>query len=235
MVSASNEVVAVIQADRDMVQAFHRLRLNKLMEAIKDEKAGARLGEDEGDAGDLVQAFARHRIAHSDPRPVAEGLREALEVLLTAAYEYQESAREHISDTRYDEDGNLAERDAALAVVAIPDARAVLATHSPAPMAGEVLALRAIKAVTAAGKDGPKALSRIMTIASQAGIKAPYTELLADPNVALIVERPLTEWAHLFKPGAEGCKIPPAGWYCTRARGHTGPCAAHPSTQEGSR
>lgn len=23
------------------------------------------------------------------------------------------------------------------------------------------------------------------------------------------------------------CKLPPAGWYCTRAKGHEGPCAAH--------
>lgn len=24
------------------------------------------------------------------------------------------------------------------------------------------------------------------------------------------------------------CKIAPRGWYCTRAEGHTGPCAAWP-------
>lgn len=24
------------------------------------------------------------------------------------------------------------------------------------------------------------------------------------------------------------CALPPAGWYCTRAPGHDGPCAAHP-------
>jgi len=94
MTAASNEVAAVIQADRDMVQAFHRLLLNKLMEAIKDEKAGARLGEDEGDAGDLVQAFARHRIAHSDPRPVAEGLWKHFERM-------QDMMRQYVEPTTY--------------------------------------------------------------------------------------------------------------------------------------
>lgn len=64
------EMLPVEQSDRDAVQAFHRLRLNKLMEAIKDEKAGARLGEDEGDAGDLLQAFARHRL---NTHPAATG------------------------------------------------------------------------------------------------------------------------------------------------------------------
>jgi hypothetical protein len=28
------------------------------------------------------------------------------------------------------------------------------------------------------------------------------------------------------------CTLPPPGWYCTRARGHDGPCAAHPATGE---
>jgi hypothetical protein len=27
------------------------------------------------------------------------------------------------------------------------------------------------------------------------------------------------------------CDVPPAGWYCTRKRGHTGPCAAMPRLQ----
>lgn len=94
---------------------------------------------------------------------------------------------------------------------------------------GERLALRAIKAVTATAKDGPRALSRIMAIAHSAGVPEQYTALLADPDVALIVQQPRTEWAHLFKPGAEGCAIPPEGWTCSRARGHAGPCAASPS------
>lgn len=90
----------------------------------------------------------------------------------------------------------------------------------------ETLALQAIKAVTATAKDGAAGLSRIMAITNAAGVKAPYSELLQDPAVALIVERPRTEWAHLFKPHAKGCAIPPEGWQCSRARGHAGPCAA---------
>jgi len=50
----------------------------------------------------------------------------ALDMLVTAAAEYQEAAQSHISDIRYDEDGNLAERDAELSVVALPIARAAL-------------------------------------------------------------------------------------------------------------
>jgi len=131
MTAASNEVVAVIQADRDMVQAFHRLRLEKLMEAIKDEKAGARLGEDEGDAGDLVQAFARHRIAHSDPRPVAEGLREALQ---RAA-----EVMEWLADNQPDCFGWEPPYPSTAPTIKIEAeaARLALAAHSPAPMAGE--------------------------------------------------------------------------------------------------
>ena len=30
--------------------------------------------------------------------------------------------------------------------------------------------------------------------------------------------------------GAPSCARPPAGWYCTRAPGHDGPCAALPVT-----
>jgi len=126
MTAASNEVVAVIQADRDMVQAFHRLRLNKLMEAIKDEKAGARLGEDEGDAGDLVQAFARHRIAHSDPRPVAEGLREAAQRVVD---DYPAAAGACAS---------IEGGDGKPGWGSIRRLAEALATHSPALMAGEV-------------------------------------------------------------------------------------------------
>jgi hypothetical protein len=58
-----SELVPVTPADRAAVQAFHSAMLDKLMNAVKDKKAGARFGEDEGDAGELVQAFARHRRA----------------------------------------------------------------------------------------------------------------------------------------------------------------------------
>ena len=63
----TNSLLPVTPADRKAVQDFHRVRIGKLMAAIEDEKAGARLGDDEGDAGDLVQAFARHRLAHQTP------------------------------------------------------------------------------------------------------------------------------------------------------------------------
>jgi hypothetical protein len=29
-------------------------------------------------------------------------------------------------------------------------------------------------------------------------------------------------------PAASGCTVPPVGWYCTRAPGHAGSCAALP-------
>jgi len=63
---------------------------------------------------------------------------EALRALVTAASEYQEAAHQHISDTRYDEDGNLAARDAELAVVALPRARAALATQPVTSQEGEL-------------------------------------------------------------------------------------------------
>ena len=91
------------------------------------------------------------------------------------------------------------------------------------------LALEAIKAVTATTKDAVAGLSRILSITGSAGVKAQYSELLKDPRVALIVERPRVEWMHLFAPV---CTIPPEGWRCTRKPGHDGPCAAH-SIQSG--
>nr|WP_314540037.1 hypothetical protein [uncultured Massilia sp.] len=33
-------------------------------------------------------------------------------------------------------------------------------------------------------------------------------------------------------PGGLVCDVPPSGWYCTRVRGHDGPCAAHPADIE---
>ena len=53
--------VQVEQVDREAVQAFHRTMLGRLMSDVKSERP--KLGDDEGDAGTLVQAFARHRIA----------------------------------------------------------------------------------------------------------------------------------------------------------------------------
>ncbi len=71
----ASEVLAVTQADREAVQAFHRAMLDDLMADIKSKKPST-LGDDKGDAGNLVQAFARHRIealASISPTPPAVG------------------------------------------------------------------------------------------------------------------------------------------------------------------
>lgn len=74
-------LVPVTQADHDAVQAYHRAMFDKLMTAAKDKKAGARMGEDEGDAGTLVQAFARHRLsALAEAQERIAALEEALGV-----------------------------------------------------------------------------------------------------------------------------------------------------------
>ena len=55
------DLLPVTQSDRDAVQAFHRTMAARLMADITS-KDRPKLGEDEGDAGTLVQAFARHRL-----------------------------------------------------------------------------------------------------------------------------------------------------------------------------
>jgi hypothetical protein len=60
-VAGEDRIVAVTQADRDAVQAFHHTMLLRLMSDVKSQRP--KLGDDEGDAGTLVQAFARHRLA----------------------------------------------------------------------------------------------------------------------------------------------------------------------------
>lgn len=44
-----------------------------------------------------------------------------------------------------------------------------------------------------------------------------------------------SEFANTYEPVpipvSQGCEIPPAGWLCTREKGHEGPCAAHPVDQ----
>ena len=124
--------------------------------------------------------------------------------------------------------GEVWTRSARLAVYADRAAK-LLEASQPAEADGvERLALRAIKAVTATAKDGAVGLSRIMAITNAAGVPEPYSELMADPKVATIVNEPRTKWAHLFKPGESGCTIPPDGWQCSRERGHEGSCAATP-------
>jgi len=80
----------------------------------------------------LVQAFARHRIAHSDPRPVAECLREAaMDALGFDPNDFVEEARGHLADMP-----KCIQRDyLRLALEKIEAVTAALATHSPAPMA----------------------------------------------------------------------------------------------------
>ncbi len=63
-------LLPVTQADRDAVQAFHRTMLDRLMSDVKSQRP--KLGDDEGDAGTLVQAFARHRLAHRTPAPAGD-------------------------------------------------------------------------------------------------------------------------------------------------------------------
>lgn len=61
--------------------------------------------------------------------------------------------------------------------------------------------------------------------------------LIAIAVIALCLSRRIeiaywTEFARRrgYGPG-ERCKLPPAGWYCTRKKGHEGPCAALPDGQ----
>ncbi|WP_156445612.1 hypothetical protein [Sphingomonas sp. CCH9-F2] len=112
---------------------------------------------------------------------------------------------------------------AAVALAAAPKAPPVAQAEGV-----ERLALEAIKAVTATTKDAVAGLSRIMAIARSAGVAEPYSELMAKPDVQLIVSRPRTEWRHLFEQSVE-CAIPPAGCRCTRTPGHDGPCAVVPA------
>jgi len=95
-----------------------------------------------GDGPQITGDYLMTDISKSEPVPATNQAgevecREALAALVTAAAEYQEAAQQHISDTRYDEDGNLAARDAELSVVALPRARAALATQPATSQEGE--------------------------------------------------------------------------------------------------
>jgi len=61
-----SDLLPVTQADRDAVQAFHRIMADRLMSDIASGRPT--MGEDQGDAGTLVQAFAAHRLAALDSR-----------------------------------------------------------------------------------------------------------------------------------------------------------------------
>jgi hypothetical protein len=138
MTAASNEVVAVIQADRDIA--------HEIMQIVRGYRVNL-----PHDRHWLIDIVARHRIAHSDPRPVAEGLREALEeverlrgLLVDPGSPAWEDARtvlvaelrkaglEKRADRVAEAQPELIPSDIALNLIAHA------ATHSPAPMAGEV-------------------------------------------------------------------------------------------------
>jgi len=172
---------------------------------------------------DIADAFARGQaqmIDEEGPDEACRGGKEVAEFIANAIRRRAGFAQQATSRSQ----DNL---DAAMRYMG--GERETVATQPATSQEGEALALRAIKAVTATAKDGAAGLARIMAITNAVGVHAPYSDLLQDPAVALIVERPRTEWAHLFKPDATGCAIPPDGWQCSRARGHTGPCAATPT------
>jgi hypothetical protein len=118
MTAASNEVVAVIQADIDLVEALAALRKSDGIAAAQ-------------------QIVARHRLAHSDPRPVAEGLREAAIATVAGAADYVVRFEAALAGQKDDPSASLAYL-ASQAEVAVRYIKRLLATHGPAPMAGEV-------------------------------------------------------------------------------------------------
>lgn len=68
MTDTTTELLPVAQIDRDAVQRFHRTMAERLMLDLASPDR-PQLGEDEGDAGTLVQAFARHRLAAAGGGP----------------------------------------------------------------------------------------------------------------------------------------------------------------------
>jgi|HubBroStandDraft_1064217.scaffolds.fasta_scaffold67850_5 hypothetical protein len=69
----ARDAVEVTQADRDAVQAFHSIMIKRI---IRGDKT---LGDDQGDNGVLVQAFARHRLAAAS-QDYARGIEDAAKV-----------------------------------------------------------------------------------------------------------------------------------------------------------
>jgi hypothetical protein len=116
MTAASNEVVAVIQADRIAYADLRGIGEGDLRTAILSG------GFDKANA-EALQILARHRLAHSDPRPVA-GREDMARLIDPEAFEPTDNF-----DLRHNRDMRRAE--------AFSAADRVLATHSPAPMAGE--------------------------------------------------------------------------------------------------
>jgi hypothetical protein len=84
------DLVPVIQADRDAVQAFHREMARRLMSDVCE--GTSLLGKSGGDNDVIHQAFARHRLA-AQPVGEPEGWREGLGAVL-----------EHFDGKRRDKD-----------------------------------------------------------------------------------------------------------------------------------
>ncbi len=79
---AQMKLADVTQADREAAHEFHREMFRRLM----DNELSKTLGEEEGDARPIYQAFARHRQA-TEAR--AQGLVETLENLLDDGHSYE--------------------------------------------------------------------------------------------------------------------------------------------------
>ena len=216
--SPTTDIQPVIQADIDAAL--------ELVSPHEARRIKARTCDDHM----LVQAFARHRLTFTTP---------TLGDMVLVPFMPPCDARGLHDDAKpdgYRESNNEWCRRNTQTVTWLIDNSAAIRTAlsaapaSPIPTAtGDMgkarLALEAIKAVTATTKDAVAGLSRIMAITRSAGVDAPYSDLMAKPDVALIVNRPRGEWRHLFER-ADACTIPPKGWTCSRAPGHDGPCAA---------
>ena len=135
MTAASNEVAAVIQADRDAAADY------ALASEPNDTAFPYDVRRGYLDKAPVVQAFARYRIAHSDPRPVAEGLREAERIQTLEAALASVRVNLMRDPSRGEAVGEFAAailRGSTLIEAMISaDTRFPAATHSPAPMAGE--------------------------------------------------------------------------------------------------
>jgi len=125
------QILPVLQADHDAVQAFHRTMLDRLMSDVKSQRP--KLGDDEGDAGTLVQAFARHRTtAEAGKRELVEALTPSGATKAAYSGEFEMT----VSDT--DEDGHecwrkvLVPWDVIKQIMAAISARATLAKHGDA-------------------------------------------------------------------------------------------------------
>lgn len=173
MTAASNEVAAVIQADRDAAADY------ALASEPNDTAFPYDVRRGYLDKAPVVQAFARHRIAYSDPRPVAEGLREAERIQTLEAALASVRVNLMRDPSRGEAVGEFAAailRGSTLIEAMISaDTRFPAATHSPAPMAGEGDEQWAKRQLVNLGYDyhhlpkDPQTLIEIMTACVQHG------------------------------------------------------------------